>query len=274
MSNNIYLLKNTIDDVVFEHRNQQYGAYWLRTHYNEHMAKGIFVAFLSVFIVFCLPSIFAYFSKPMRIEEICNDYTDVNITIYQKLPEPVKHIEQPKSIKAPLLDIVKNVSPIIVIDEKTDEEKHPFKNNESGTTNIVENSDGSVLSIESGTKNGATIIKAPSKDTTQVVVATYQVDEKPMFPNGEAALLKYLSENIKYPALARENGIEGKVILSFIISKIGSIEDIKVLRGIGAGCDEEAIKVIKKMPIWLPGKIKGKPVKVKFTLPIWYHLSK
>lgn len=95
-----------------------------------------------------------------------------------------------------------------------------------------------------------------------------QVEQKPEFPGGDAALFKYLSDSIRYPVDARTKGIKGKVILSFVISKDGSVDDIVLLRGIGGGCDEESIRVVKSMPKWTPGRHKGNPVKVKYTLPI------
>lgn len=98
-------------------------------------------------------------------------------------------------------------------------------------------------------------------------------EDMPEFPGGNQAMYKYLSENIKYPTMAMESGISGRVYVSFIVEKDGSISDVKVMRGIGGGCDKEAVRVVKNMPKWTPGKQKGKAVRVKFTLPINFKLQ-
>lgn len=99
------------------------------------------------------------------------------------------------------------------------------------------------------------------------------VEDKPSFPGGEAALMKFLATHINYPALAKESGIQGRVFISFVVEPSGNIDHVKVLRGIGGGCDEEAIRVVKSMPKWNPGKQRGKPVRVAFTLPINFKLE-
>lgn len=99
------------------------------------------------------------------------------------------------------------------------------------------------------------------------------VEEMPGFPGGEAQLVRYLSDNIKYPAIARENGITGTVFVTFVIGPDGQVKDIKVLRGIGGGCDEEAVRVVKAMPKWKAGKQRGKPVSVQYNLPIRFTLK-
>jgi len=100
------------------------------------------------------------------------------------------------------------------------------------------------------------------------------VEEMPTFPGGEEAGVKFLTDNIHYPEQASENGIQGIVYVSFIIDSKGNVTDVKVLRGIGGGCDEEAIRVIKIMPKWNPGKQNGKPVRVLYNMPIIFTLSK
>ena len=99
------------------------------------------------------------------------------------------------------------------------------------------------------------------------------VENDPEFPGGMDALYKYLAENIKYPKLAQENGITGKVYLTFVVERDGSITDIKTLRDIGGGCAAEAIRVVKSMPKWKPGKQRGKAVRVQLNLPVNFNLK-
>ena len=98
------------------------------------------------------------------------------------------------------------------------------------------------------------------------------VEEYPEFPGGDKALREYILNNIKYPEVARTSGITGTVYVQFVVEKDGSISDVKVVRGIGGGCDEEAVRVVKSMPKWKPGKQRGQPVRVYFTLPIEFKL--
>jgi protein TonB len=99
------------------------------------------------------------------------------------------------------------------------------------------------------------------------------VEEQPGYPGGDEARIKFLQENIKYPEEAKELGVQGKVFVTFVVEVDGSITDVRVLRGIGAGCDEEAVRVVKSMPRWVPGKQRGQPVRVQFNLPIKFTLQ-
>lgn len=100
------------------------------------------------------------------------------------------------------------------------------------------------------------------------------IENPPTFKGGEEARTKYLVENIKYPKLARENGVQGVVYVTFVVEKDGSISNVKVLRGIGAGCDEESVRVVKNMPAWNPGTQRNQPKRVQFNMPIKYTLAK
>ena len=99
------------------------------------------------------------------------------------------------------------------------------------------------------------------------------VEEMPEFPGGEAALHRYIAQSIKYPVIAQENGIQGRVYVSFVINQKGEVTNIKIARGVDPALDKEAIRVISKMPKWKPGKQRGKPVKVSFTVPINFVLQ-
>src|SRR5690606_3495964 len=97
-------------------------------------------------------------------------------------------------------------------------------------------------------------------------------EEMPGFPGGEEALFKFLGDNIKFPAMAKDAGITGTVYITFVVKEDGSVQDVRVLRGIGGGCDEEAVRVVKAMPKWNPGKQRGKAVRVQYNLPIIFTL--
>ena len=116
-------------------------------------------------------------------------------------------------------------------------------------------------------------VEAPVEEEEEEVVFVV-VESMPEFPGGQQALFKYLSDNIKYPVIAQENGIQGRVICQFTVNKDGSIVDIEVVRSGGdPSLDKEAVRVIKTMPKWKPGKQRGKPVRVKFTVPVRFKLQ-
>ena len=146
--------------------------------------------------------------------------------------------------------------------------------------NVVEDN-VEVASVEINTeddKNKVVAISAPvtssapiEEEEDQVI---FQVVEKmPSFPGGDAALFKFLNENVKYPVIAQENGVQGRVICQFVVNRDGSIVDVEVVRSVDASLDKEAIRVIKSMPKWSPGQQRGKLVRVKYTLPVNFKLQ-
>ena len=146
--------------------------------------------------------------------------------------------------------------------------------------NIVED-DVVTGSIENNTedkKDKTVTINAPVTSTGPIVEeednVVFQVVEKmPSFPGGDAALFKYLSDNVKYPVIAQENGVQGRVICQFVVNRDGSIVDVEVVRSVDPSLDKEAIRVFKSMPKWSPGQQRGKPVRVKYTLPVNFRLQ-
>lgn len=99
------------------------------------------------------------------------------------------------------------------------------------------------------------------------------VEEMPAYPGGEQKMMEYIAKNIKYPQIARESGIQGRVFVGFVVEPDGSVSNVKIMRGIGGGCDEEAMRVVKAMPKWKPGKQRGKAVRVSYTLPVMFKLQ-
>ena len=145
-----------------------------------------------------------------------------------------------------------------------------------------------VVSDDQEIKNELVVNAEVNEDTKNIEIAPIQIEEEedeietqiftvvenePEFPGGMEALYKYLAQNIKYPQLARDNGITGKVYVTFVVERDGSIANPKVLRDIGGGCGAEAIRVVKAMPKWTPGKQRGKAVRVQFNLPVNFNLK-
>lgn len=148
------------------------------------------------------------------------------------------------------------------------------------TIEVVENdADVQEADIQSTETDETEVIETIVQEQVEVAETTKEpeiftvVEESPEFPGGEGAMMKYIAENLDYPPLARENNIQGRVVLSFVVNEDGHISDIKVVKDLGYGTAEAAIKVVKSMPRWKPGKQRNKPVKVRFNLPIRYQLS-
>ena len=113
-------------------------------------------------------------------------------------------------------------------------------------------------------------MNAQSESSTKVYD---EVDEMPSFPGGLNGLMTFLSQNMVYPVTAQENGVQGRVIVSFVVETDGSITDVKVARSVDPSLDREAMRVVKAMPKWTPGKKDGKPVRVKYTVPVVFRLQ-
>ena len=116
------------------------------------------------------------------------------------------------------------------------------------------------------------IVFEEEEEVDEQVIFTV-VEDQPEFPGGEAARQKFLEDNLRYPQMAREAGIQGTVFITFVVERDGSVTDVRVIRGIGGGCDEEAVRVVRMMPRWEPGRQRGQPVRVQFNMPIRFRLN-
>ena len=188
-----------------------------------------------------------------------------------------KDIEQPKLEEEPpqkIKSTIKFTPPVIKDDAevkddevmKTQEEVNDSKLAVSAADVQGNSSDADAVDLSD--------LQEQKKVVEEEVVKPYMVVEQmPEFPGGDQNMRKFLSNNIRYPMIARESGIHGTVYVTFVVNASGQISDVKLLRGIGGGCDEEAVRVVKSMPPWIPGRQTGKPVPVQFNLPIVFSLN-
>lgn len=273
-----YWMKSTIDDLVFENRNKAYGAFVLRRLYDKHMARAIMVGALFFVLVVEAPNIAGFIKGILPKEKDALEMKEVVLAdappIDPKKPPPPP---PPKVEPPPIKDQIKFVPPVVKKDEEVKEEEPPppkveeLKDKEIATETKKGEEGGVDASL-------AEPVAAPPPPPPVIEEEKPEepvrfVQQMPQFPDGDAALLKWLATNIKYPNIAKENGIQGRVIAEFVVSKTGDISNVKIVRGIGGGCDEEAIRVIKEMPRWKPGKNNGREVPVTFTLPISFKLQ-
>ncbi len=246
-------------DIVFENRNKEYGGYELRRDYQRRTVLALIIALVGIGIAVTAPMILSYLAE--RAKE-----SAVKITEGIKLEEPPpidKNTPPPPPVipPPPVQQTIKFTPPKVVKDEEV-EEPPPTQE---------ETKDVQVSTVTQEGENIPDLPPDPVTDPDEGKVFTV-VEEMPKFPGGEEKLFEYLSK-IKYPSMARENGITGRVYVTFIVDKDGKIKDAKVLRGIGGGCDEEALRVVRAMPDWTPGKQNGRNVTVQYNLPVNFNLK-
>lgn len=259
-------------DIVFEGRNKEYGAYQLRRNYEQQLTKALLIGTTLIMFAVFLPRIIQQFQKELATKTIKIEMADKVVLPEEDIkaiPPSVKKLEPPKPPKATTA-----YSPPAIVDDSKEESKIPT-NEELDKTDIANKTSDASDKVEIPTTD--------SGDTEQPIVAPVEI-EKPdgifeyveqsaEFPNGTSALMKWLSENIQYPAYARDANIKGRVVLKFVVGKDGQIGDVKILRGVHDLLDNEAIRVVKKMPTWKAGKQGGRAVRCYFTLPINFTLE-
>jgi protein TonB len=173
----------------------------------------------------------------------------------------------PKEDAPPPAPKVKFTPPVIAKDEDVKEEDMPPAQEEiNKSTTPIGNYNDTATVVKAVEK--PKVIQEEEEPPAQVIV-----EQMPEFPGGEEELLKYLAQHIKYPQIAKETGITGTVYITFVISSKGKVKDVKVLRGIGGGCDEEAVRVVQSMPDWKPGRQNSQNVPVQFNLPVKFVLQ-
>jgi protein TonB len=249
------------DDIVFENRNQEYGAYVLRKSYNKNVYVGLIITLLVVLLIIFFPFIVRWLGG----SEDALAHTPRKL-VYSELsaPPPIdKPKPPPPQIQLPKLQqVIKFVPPKVVKEQVVEEVPtiEELKQNEVAAV-AVEGSDQVVFD-----EPVAKVVEDESDE-----IFTF-VEQQPEFPGGYEAMMNFIRQNMVYPAMARRLEIDGTVHVSFIVSKDGVISDVQVLRGILKECDNEALRVIKLMPPWTPGKQNGKPVHVRFVLPLKFKL--
>lgn len=260
---NITLAKR--NDIVFENKNQKYGAYSIRAAYNDHMLIALGIMFLVVMAFISGNLIWKNLFKEKQVAEIKQTYTTTLIDVSTEIPEIPKQTQE-----AQKQDLEKTTS---ATDKWTTIEiTKDITENPPAQGNIV---GVGVLKQDGTAPSGPVIVEGPAAPGPDPAAVFDIPETPPMFPNGEAAMMDYLSRNIRYPEMEKENGIDGIVYLSFVVSSTGEITNVQELRGVkgGKGLSREAIRVISAMPKWIPGKMGGRAVNVRFNLPVRFVLN-
>lgn len=243
--------------MVFEDRHQDYGAFVLRRDYVKRLVMALVGSVLFFGIAVSIPKIAALLSGDGDVVTE-KKIVDVNLDLFEeekKDEPPPPPVEPPPPVKIESVQFTQ----LEAVDEPV-EEPPP-------TQEVLQETNASTI-----TQEGEDIDAPPPVVEEEPQIFTI-VEEMPSFPGGEAELFKFLRKTVKYPQMAQDAGITGVVYMTFVVDGNGKVKDPKVLRGIGGGCDEEAIRVVKSMPAWEPGKQRGKPVSVQYNLPIRFTLK-
>ena len=272
------LIDNSWVELVFENKNKAYGAYQLRKETGKRNVKAMIIVFATIAAIIVAAwakvAIENAMPKKVAIE------TDVELSkLAQKKEakverkEPVK-VEMEQKVVEKVKSSVKFTAPEIKKDEDVKPEDELKSQDDLAKTNTAIGS----FDVKGNDEAEGEVLKAkeviaeekPKEEETKVFDV---VEQMPQFPGGQQALFEYLSKNIKYPVIAEENGVQGRVIVTFVVERDGSITDVKVVKSVDPSLDKEAQRVVKAMPHWIPGKQNGSAVRVKYTVPATFRLQ-
>ena len=272
----IDLISNEWTDLVFEGRNQAYGAYKLRKGTTKRNIWSLIIVTLAAVLLF----LGLQLQKMVEANKTVENTQAVELSALEQKKKEAKVEkkeiikQEPEKVVEKVKSSVKFTAPVIKKDNEVKEEDEikldeVEKSNKAIGTFTVEGNDevgGEVLKAKED-------IKAPEPPKHEENKIFTVVEQMPMYPGGDAALMQYLSSNIHYPAVAAENGVQGRVVVGFVVEKDGSITDVNVMRSVDPSLDREAMRVVKSMPRWTPGKQNGSAVRVKYQVPVTFRLQ-
>ncbi|QUB47732.1 TonB family protein [Prevotella sp. oral taxon 475] len=265
-------------DLVFEGKNQAYGAYKLRKGTTKRNIIAMFAVLAAAVVLFSFVAIKSVIEANQKAVAVTQanelsalDKVKKKAEVKQKPKvnvEPEKVVERVKSSVKFTAPVIKKDSEVKPEDELKTQEEIMTTKTAIGALDVKGNDDanGEVLKIKE--------VVAQPEPKPEVETKIFEVVEQmPTFPGGDAALMEFLRKNVVYPVVAQENGVQGRVVISFVVERDGSITDVKVARSVDPSLDREAARVVKSMPNWIPGKQNGSSVRVKYNVPVSFRLQ-
>lgn len=275
----IDLISNEWADIVFQGRNKVYGAYQLRRGTGKrNIWAMVFVAAVAAVTYLGLA---AYNSYQAAQKAKFEAEMEASLIETKKEAKVEKKTETPKVEQVQKVEKVKSsiafTPPVIKKDSEVKPEEEMKTQDELKETKTAIGA----FDVKGNDESGGTVLKAvediatpePPKQEAEQNKVFDVVEQQPQFPGGMGALNQWLGSNIKYPAMAAENGIEGRVIVQFVVERDGSVSGVHVVRGVDPSLDKEATRVVAQMPKWIPGKQNGSAVRVKYTVPVTFRLQ-
>lgn len=270
-------------EMVFAGKNKEYGAYQLRKGTSGRNIKALLILVIAAALV---GGFLAW--KVIEQKQAEEQQAYMEAMELAKLQQQAKKEEKKKEPVKPKVEMKKEIpvaretqkftAPVIKKDELVKEENQVKQMDKLDDKVAVgtENKEGVKDRTVEAVRNDIAVAAPPPPPAPKPEVATKifdVVEEMPSFPGGNGALMSYLASNIKYPFVAQENGVQGRVIVSFVVERDGSISDVRVARSVDPSLDREAQRVVKSMPRWKPGKQNGSAVRVKYTVPVVFRLQ-
>ncbi len=278
MAKDVDLSSKEWRDLIFEGKNKEFGAYELRKNsdkrHNKAMIAVIIVIAAILAVVFLIDKLPKPEAKPEdQIEQSLASLASEEVE-EQEEEEVQERVEEqkPEVLPEEVLNTVKVTELAIAADEEVQEEiksQDEIKETQTavGTTNFDQGTDD--LNVVREHKDEVVVEEKKVEEN----VVFHAVEQMPQFPGGDVALYEFISKNLRYPPMAAENNIQGRVVVQFVVTKTGSIGEVKVLRGKDPDLDKEAKRVVKSLPKFIPGKMNGQSVNVWYTLPINFKLT-
>jgi protein TonB len=248
------------DDIVFEVRNKEYGAYKLRKRYNRTVTIALAIGILIIATAVITPYLNA------KAAENRSKRAERQVVVkLENLDTPNEQVAPPPPPPPPPTDVVQQQKyvPPVVVDSIKPEDVKQLMTADQAQTEVINKE---VVEVQQQVQ--AEVQEAEAEPAPFVVV-----EEMPMFPGGDIALLKFISENTQYPEIAKENNIQGKVIVRFCVTSKGGVNQVSILKGVDPELDKEAIRVVNTLPTFKPGKQGGRPVPVWYMVPIAFTLK-
>jgi len=268
------LYKSSWINLVFKNRNQAYGAYQLRAQSSFITTKALFIVVPLFILLFAGPLLYKKL-YPVQVQGDLPYETPVDLTpppVNAKFPEKNNDLSKADPSKEKLKTV--KIPAHIEVVAQPDVEEIPPSLNELKDAVVGQVTQSGAATQESATPIAATEAGAGTVAATDNhVYDAGSIEKYPEFEGGMAAWAKFIQRNLHYPDRPTEEGTQGKVFVSFVIERDGSISDVTLIKGIGGGCDEEAMRVIKKSPRWKPGLQHHIPVRVRYTMPLSFMLN-
>lgn len=246
------------DDIVFEIRNKKYGAYRLRKKYSQNVILGMLIGIAAICMAVIMPYLNAKAMENLKARS--ERLVDLKM---ENLDQPQEKIELPPPPPPPPVETVvqvRYVAPQVVDSIKPEEVKQLMTADQAQT--VVKNEEVSVVQE----------VQVEVKEEEVPVEIFVAVEEMPVYPGGESEMMKFIYAHIAYPEVARENNVQGTVTLRFVVNYKGMVDQVSLIKGVDPSLNNEAIRVVKMLPQWKPGKQGGKPVNVSFSVPVKFKL--
>lgn len=275
MMNSAQIAQASLDDIVFEGRNKSYGAYVLRQLYRRNVTRSLIIATALLVLLVAFPLIAQYIKNRQPKEDVKKNLTE-NVLMdappldNTKPPPPPPPPEAPPP-PPPKLTTIKFTPPVIKKDNEVKQEDVPDQEELKDKTVAT-------VTVKGNTDQDLSELSGDGNKVVEEVVDTkvYQyVEQMPQLPGGggNAAIVAAIQKSVKYPRMAQNNGVEGRIFVSFTVNAEGNVSDVKVVKGLGSGLDEETIRAVKTLPKFIPGKQNGRAVSVSFTVPITFKIQ-